>query len=240
MKIRNVLTYSDKGDRPHQEDFVLNHDEKGIFTVSDGFGGALAGKEAAQSACEATVQFLKKGAGDEDATLPFVIRNYYSLVANVLFNAVIHGNHAVLQQNEKRNVNEKGGCSTIAGYFDEDFLALANVGSTSAWLLRQGQLTELARPRTLARIRDPFSPDPIPGEDVPMMSLGMSEDLEPEIAECRVQPGDWVLLQSDGLTEAARRQLAAFQSEDAAPERVMEYLRGQSFEDNLSLSLVIL
>ena len=101
--------------------------------------------------------FLFKEAGDRDATLPFVLRSYFSLAGNVLFNALIFANRKVLKLNGKKNVHEKGGASLIAGFMDGDLLALANVGVCSAMLMREGKSQELVVPRSYGKLADPFS-----------------------------------------------------------------------------------
>ena len=67
------------GSRSAQEDFVLSDAEKGIFVLADGFGGPNPGAAASKAACESVKHFLFKEAGDRDATMPFVLRSYFSL-----------------------------------------------------------------------------------------------------------------------------------------------------------------
>src|SRR5690348_26492 len=108
---RAVVTFMSKGVRAGQEDFLLVDKEKNIFVVADGFGGPVPGAEAAKAACEAVRSFLFKEAGDREATLPFVLRTYFSLAGNVLFNSLIHANKKLKDANRKKNVHEKGGAS---------------------------------------------------------------------------------------------------------------------------------
>lgn len=199
IKVKGIFQFLSQGERPLQEDVVLAEMEKEIFVVADGFGGA-AGIQAAQKACEAVRSFLFKEAGDLEATLPFVLRSYFSLLGNVLFNALIHANRQVNLLNQNRNVNEKGGASVMAGYIDGDLLAIANVGVCTAWLIRGGKPVELVIPRSFARLSDPFASG-FSGEmaAAPLMALGMYEDLEPEIFEYRLKEGDWVVFATDGV-----------------------------------------
>lgn len=243
VKIRAVTTFSSKGTRPAQEDHVLSVQDKGIFVVADGFGGPGPGRNAAVVACEAVRGFLIKEAGDQDATLPFVLRSYFSLAGNVLFNALVHANRKVSALNKGKNVHERGGASVIAGYMDGDLLALANVGGCSAWLMRAGLGAELVTPRTYGRLLNPFETSP--GEElrVPLMAVGVSEDLEPEIFEYRVRPGDWLLFHTDGISPEARAGIAALQKEALTPsqssEALITLLNQASYSDNAACSLII-
>lgn len=207
LPVRAIYSFCDKGFRPVQEDYLLLQKEKGVFVISDGFGGPEIGSLASRLACESVVQFLVKEAGDLDATLPFVLRSYFSLAGNVLFNSLVFANRKLNKQNEGKNVHERGGASVLAAYLDGDLLAIANVGLCTAWLLREQQARELVVPRSYGRLKDPFCDDPPSEWRIPLMALGIVEDLEPEIFEYRVSPGDWLLLSTDGLDSTVRKRI---------------------------------
>lgn len=219
---------------------------RGILVVADGFGGPTAGFQAAKTSCEAVLGFLSKEAGDSEATLPFVLRHYFSLAGNVLFNALVHANRGLIKANKKKSVHEKGGSSVVAAFLDGDLLSLANVGATSAWMMRSGAGVELVTPRTYARMCDVLRSETVAAVDqhVPLMALGIVEDLEPEIVEYRVREGDWVLLQTDGLDALLRDQIRDIQLKGLSPsesiDEIQSLLKEASHEDNLSISLVIL
>jgi len=271
IKVKGVFQFLSQGERPLQEDAILVEMEKEIFVVADGFGGA-AGVQAAQKACEAVRNFLFKEAGDLEATLPFVLRSYFSLLGNVLFNALIHANRQVSLLNQNKNVNEKGGASVIAGYIDGDLLAIANVGVCTAWLIRGGDAVELVIPRNFERLCDPFArivSTAVSGavsEDVafrgapsmasaPLMALGVSEDLEPEIFEYRLKEGDWMVFATDGMMGGGKGEFLQLlirtqreaQSEfgqnwpgDSFIRDLRKKLNQIHYIDNAAISLVIL
>lgn len=208
IRAREASVFLAQGKRPAQEDHAVTSSEKGIWVIADGFGGPRGGQVAAQTACEAVRTFLVKEAGDLEATLPFVLRTYFSLGGNVLFNALIHANKKVTQLNREKDVHERGGASVIAGFVDGDLLALGTVGGCTAWLFRDNRSVELVMPRTYARMCDPFEKNTSDeAANFPLASLGTSNDLEPEIFEVRLRPGDWILLQSDGLPAEVRNKV---------------------------------
>lgn len=241
-RTKAVSIFSSQGDRQAQEDFVLANREKGIFVVADGFGGPAAGAAAAKIGCEAVQEFLVKEAGDLDATLPFVLKNYYSLVGNVLFNALIYSNRKVQALNRGVGVHEKGGASVLAGFVDEDLLALASVGNCTAWLFRDGKELQLIQPRSYARLLDPYETEAdkrlLPFFQVPLMALGMSEDLEPEIVEYRIRPGDWLLLHTDGLDSVIRQQLLALQCSKGGAD-ALQILKAGHYLENVGACLAV-
>ncbi len=253
MNLRNdfrataTAIFSSAGDRPAQEDHALIAREKGVFTVADGFGGPVPGAAAARTACEAVNKFLFREAGDDDATLPFVLRSYFSLAGNVLFNALIHANREVLKLNREKSVHERGGASVLAGFMDGNLLALANVGGCSAWLMRAGIERELATPRTYSRLCDPFEIEEHREWQVPLMALGLARDLEPEIFECKVQKGDWLFLHTDGIHPLVREKVLKLQARrqpagltaDQLTHEVVAVLNGVQYQDNATAALVI-
>lgn len=240
MTIRQFTLFSSAGDPSlPSEDHVPGKKERGLFVVADGFGGAVAGQRAARTACESVFSFLDKEAGDRDATLPFVLRSYFSLAGNVLFNALVFANQKVGATNKGKSANEKGGASVLAAFLDEDIFALANVGACSAWLVRGGRIQELVSPRTYARLLDPTLSDPDPDHAIPLMAMGISEDLEPEIIEFRVQPGDWVILQTDGVRAEIRERIARLQADlPAESESLEDFLKARTYSDHATLALI--
>jgi serine/threonine protein phosphatase PrpC len=244
IQARAVTTFGNAGNRPAQEDFVLADREKGVFVVADGFGGPLPGAAAAKAACEAVKNFLFKEARDQDATLPFVIRTYLSLASNVLFNSLVHANKKLLAMNRNKNVHEKGGASVLAAFLDGNQISIGNIGSCTAKLIRGNQKTDLVTPRTLGRMKDPFSNGSIPGCQVPLMSLGMAEDLEPEIVEYEVRHGDWIVFKTDGIPESLIQQALLIKQKNLSIDQSLrefnEALKQTQFDDNAAVLLVII
>ena len=214
-----AVTYLHPGTRRVQEDALEVDALQGLAIVADGFG--CGGGQAAALACKSTREFLSKQGGDLEATLPFIIRPYFSLAANVLYNAILYANQKLNGRNAPEKPPAQGGASICALFLDGATGVLASVGGCQALLLRGGQVREIIQPRTLARYHDPFlsltgkpsSLDPASGNpehlQIPLRALGMNEELDPEIVEFRVQAGDLLFLASDGLTHGHLTPLVA-------------------------------
>jgi serine/threonine protein phosphatase PrpC len=250
LPVKASAVFLSAGSRVTMEDFALIQEAKRIFVIADGFGGSGPGAAAAKTACEAVQLFLAHEGGDLEATMPFVLRSYFSLAGNVLFNALIHANRKVRALNQGKGVHERGGASVLAGYMDGDLLALANVGACTVWLIRGGQARELVVPRTLARLQDPFNDHPDPALRVPLAAVGFKEDLEPEIVECRIRAGDWLLFLTDGVPSEVRECLILLQNDPGlknAGERcrsALEFLKDAekdagAFVDNAGAALIL-
>lgn len=219
-----------QGAAPIQEDCFEYNSERGIFVLSDGFGGSH-GREASLTAVRSIRNYLEQEAGDLDATLPFEIRPYFSLAGNVLFNAISFANQSVYKQNESHSALNSGGASVLAATLDGNLLSLASVGACRAFLKRNNQVKELVQPRSLGRQKDPFS---VSNElsTVPMMSLGTAKRLEPELTEVEVRVGDELLWLSTGVPEAWKNQWEKLSETDvtlwleqilAVPARELKY-----------------
>jgi len=164
--------------------------ERGIFAFARGFGGPKAGQEAATRAVNRVRDFLVTEAGDREATLPYVLRKYYTLTSNILFNSFLFANQELGNMNHGKSVHLRGGCSMVAGYLDGHILSIASVGSLGIELSRGRQIATLANPRTYSRMKNPFSKDAEAVWDIPLMALGITNDVEPEIHEFELKPGD--------------------------------------------------
>ena len=128
LKMKSAFSVSSKGSREIQEDHGLVQVDRGIFALADGFGGGDSGFNAAKQSVESAFSFLMKEAGDHDATLPFVLKDYYSLAGNIVFNSVLFANNRCHRNNREKASNQKGGASLLVGYLDDQLLALANAG----------------------------------------------------------------------------------------------------------------
>lgn len=200
MKIRSWLGYQNVGQ-------LFVNEKKGIFIVVKGFGSNESVSETEKSVIATLREFLEKESGDLEATLPFIIRHYYSLAGNVIYNAILHANKKLYLENQAKPFSDRVGCSVLVGLTDQGIVAVANAGATSLWLMRENQMKEIAPPRSYSRMAHPFEVDTVAGKDVPMMALGMNENLEPEISEYKLYHGDAVWVQSAGFKAEQREQV---------------------------------
>ncbi|MCM0605321.1 MAG: hypothetical protein KA715_04465 [Xanthomonadaceae bacterium] len=200
MKIRSWLGYSGKGE-------VFVNEKKGIFIVAKGFGDGLGTGEVEKKVIGFIREFLEKEAGDLEATLPFILRHYYSLAGNVIYNSILNANKKLFLENKSKPLQERMGCSVLVGLADQDIVAVANAGSTSLWLMRDQQIKEISTPKTYSRMVHPFEGDCVSGKDAPLIALGMNEELEPEISEYKIYHGDAVWMQTTGFKENIRSQI---------------------------------
>jgi len=161
-----------------------------LFVVADGMGGAQAGEVASRLAAETFAAGLPDD-GTSEQRLETRVR-----AANQRI-------HEVSQ--EDRALNGMGTTLTAA-YLDGDELALAHVGDSRAYLLRDGELTRLTRDHTLVEElvrRGELTEEEAaehPQRSIITRALGPEPDIDIDLHTHRVHAGDVLLLCSDGLT----------------------------------------
>jgi serine/threonine protein phosphatase PrpC len=161
-----------------------------LFVVADGMGGAQAGEVASRMAAEAFAGGLPDE-GTPEQRLEVRVREA---------NRRIHE----LQQDD-RTLSGMGTTITAA-YLDGDELALAHVGDSRAYLLRDGELARLTRDHTLVEelvrrgeLTEAEAAEH-PQRSIITRALGPEPDIDIDLHTHPVRDGDVLLLCSDGLT----------------------------------------
>jgi hypothetical protein len=181
---------------------------RGFAVMSSGLGeSALAGL-AAQTCTLSVREFLSRRQEDAEATLPYGIRSGYLPCTNVLCNALLWANQKLLSL----RLAASASCLAALIDADEDVLAIATAGSHAAFLIREGQARALFYPQTYGFFQTglPYWMPPVISDlagqilsTVPLFSVGIQTDLEPQTSCVRLQDQDYIFLTSDALIEPA-------------------------------------
>jgi serine/threonine protein phosphatase PrpC len=180
-----------------------------LFVVADGMGGAQAGEVASRIAVESFYEGLTPGVGAEQ-----------ELAAHALAaNARIH-------ELSQSNAEQAGmGTTLTAVYVGEEEVAIAHVGDSRAYCLRDGELLRLTDDHSLVDelIREgrltPEEAEEHPQRSIITRALGPEETVEVDTRSFRARPEDVYLLCSDGLTSmVAEARLAEILRERSRPE----------------------
>jgi len=161
-----------------------------LFVVADGMGGAQAGEVASRLAAETFAAGLAEE-GTSEQRLEERVRAANTRIYDV--------------SQEDRALNGMGTTLTAA-YLDGDELALAHVGDSRAYLLRDGDLSRLTRDHTLVEElvrRGELTEQEAaehPQRSIITRALGPEPDIDVDLHTHRVHAGDVLLLCSDGLT----------------------------------------
>lgn len=169
-----------------------------LLLVADGVGGAAAGEVASASTTyvTSTVSMIS-----DDDPLP------------VLAQAVDFA-HQHLQDGVRIDPRRDGMSTTLTAILGNgEQFALAHVGDSRGYLLRDGALHRITRDHTLLQsLLDagelrPDEADSFPYRSVIARSITHAERPEPDLCLLELEPGDRILLASDGLTDLVGEEM---------------------------------
>jgi PPM family protein phosphatase len=161
-----------------------------LFVVADGMGGAQAGEVASRIAVEAFQGGLRDTSQPEHALA-----------------ALAHLANSRIHELSHVNAEQAGmGTTLTAVYVGEDEVAVAHVGDSRAYCLRDGRLQRLTDDHSLVdelMRQGRLTPEEAldhPQRSVITRALGPEGMVEVDTRSVRGRPGDVYLLCSDGLT----------------------------------------
>jgi PPM family protein phosphatase len=198
---------TDKGlRRTSNEDSHCERPEIGLFVVADGMGGHVAGEVASREAVDAIQAFIADTASaDKNRTWPFPFEPTLSLEANRLKAAFRLANRKIAAA--IADSNDLRGMATTASAFliGQTSACVAHVGDSRVYVLRAGALEQITHDHSWveeqvrAGTMSPSAARQHPWRNVVTRALSGGEDPEVDVTEVAPQPGDRVLLCSDGL-----------------------------------------
>ena len=165
---------------------------RSLFVIADGMGGHAAGEVASRTVVAAMLGLDGADLGPDPTT--------------TLRNAVAEANERLRLAVDARPDLEGMGTTLTALVWDGERMALAHVGDSRAYLLREGRLRILTHDQTLVqalvdegRITEEEARTH-PQHAVILQAMDGRADLEPVIELLEPQAGDRYLVCSDGLT----------------------------------------
>ena len=182
----------------------------GLYVVCDGMGGSNAGEIACTLAVEAIHAHLAKA--DEDADLPLIgpCNATVSAPANRLASAIRAANDVVHRESWSRPHYAGMGTTVVAALLHEEVLAIAHVGDSRLYLVRDGTIQALTTDHSwvaeqlLKGFITEEEAERSPRRNIVTRALGVESSVDVELVEVPVKGGDILLLCSDGLTRGVR------------------------------------
>jgi protein phosphatase len=199
LRVAEQYAGSDTGrQRRANEDSLLTRSP--LFVVADGMGGAQAGEVASRIAIESFQPGLA------DASEPELALAALARAANTRIHELSHS-----------NAEQAGMGTTLTSvYVGEEEVAIAHVGDSRAYCLRDGDLLRLTDDHSLVdelMRQGRLTPEEAvehPQRSVITRALGPESTVEVDTRSFRARAGDVYLLCSDGLTTMiSEEQIAA-------------------------------
>jgi protein phosphatase len=179
--------------RQNNEDSWCIDPELRVAIVADGMGGASCGEVASAMSVQIVMDRLRE-------TL------FTTAPGDAIQAAIGEANRSVLAKARSDAGCAGMGSTIVVAFWDLPRLIVANVGDSRAYLWRAGALTQLSYDQTLVnelRVRFGLSQEEVssfPHKNVLTMAVGTTPDLVIRTRDEKLQPGDVVLLCSDGLS----------------------------------------
>jgi len=224
--------------RPHNEDALLISLDHGVFAVADGMGGHAAGEVASGLAIEAVREVLDRPRSPEDA-MPDLIRR-----------AIDEANRRIADRIQLRPEYRGMGTTLVLAVVEGERYWIAHVGDSRAYRIRGSEIRQLTSDHSfvneLVRLgmlsREQAARDP--RRNVVTRALGSGPSVAADVVEEVAQPGDLILLCSDGLNSMLDDQTilatarAAEQDLDDGCRRLVAAANAAGGEDNVTVILV--
>jgi len=187
--------------KSHNEDLVHLSGDGRLMAVADGMGGHASGQAASALAIlvvsECLQPLLASSEFPDTGSLESEMRR-----------AMDEAQCRVLAEGRDQAAGEAMGCTMIVACTRGNTLYTCHVGDVRAYLWKGGELCALTRDHSVVAelvAAGELTPDQArshPAKNEVLQAVGMPDGFEPSMNEAALDPGDRVLLCSDGLWES--------------------------------------
>lgn len=181
-------------------------DRQGFGLVCDGMGGQSAGNIASDMACGIITDKIRKAVETGGMEDPRVL----------LESALREANYSIYKRSMVEPECRGMGTTAVVAFVRGDTAYCAHVGDSRIYLLRQGRLLQVTRDHSLVQElmeKGEIKPEEMrthPGRNMITRAVGVSLTVETDLMQIPLEPGDKMLLCSDGLTNMVpNEQIAA-------------------------------
>ncbi len=236
--------------RKGNEDALFLNPGQKLYVVADGMGGHAAGEVASRVAVDAINEFVTLTGGNEEITWPFGLDDSISYEGNRLKTAIRHANRRVLEAT-RESAEYEGMATTVAAVLVDGATAnIAHVGDSRIYLWSGGAISQLTSDHSWVNeqiqsgVISPEQARNHPLRNVVTRALGGRSDLLVDIQSRRMDPGEVLLLCSDGLTtmigdeEIARILDEAGGDVARAATALVQEANDRGGEDNITVVLL--
>ncbi len=230
------------------EDCFSINDGHRIYVVADGMGGHNHGEVASQIAVETILSFIQEST-DHDGTLPIGYDANLRQASNRLKRSIHVAHDEVLAAIRKDGSLIGMGTTVVGAIHDDHIIAIAHVGDSRGYRLREGHLELLTQDHTwvneqvVAGYLSEEQAKSHPLKNVVTRALGGDNEVVVDVIETTARKGDLLLLCSDGLTtmlsdQEIHERLAATAPLEEIGTRLIRDANARGGFDNVTVVLM--
>lgn len=193
--------------RSENEDTIYCNAEEGLFVLADGMGGHSSGRHASEKAVSAIRQYLTEQRHTAQFQWPFDPSTKLSDLGNHANIALRIANVRVYNAAQKNEDMLGMGTTGLLFVAENGQGIVAHVGDSRCYLHDGNALTRLTNDHSLVnqlmRVFN-LSEDEAAekaGKNVLVQSIGIDDDIVPDVTPIKLAIGQTLLLCSDGLTD---------------------------------------
>ena len=203
----NLAGLSDVGRRrSHNEDSIASDPGLGVAVLADGMGGYRAGEVASAIAVNMVMDEVRDGLRQ---FRPGETCNPSGLSQQkLLLKSAIDKANATIHQTAKSQPQCRGmGTTIVSVLFYDDRITVAHVGDSRLYRLRNDEFEQITVDHSLLQElvdKGFYTPEQAReslNKNLVTRAVGIDSDVEADIQDEAVEPGDLYLLCSDGLTD---------------------------------------
>jgi PPM family protein phosphatase len=225
--------------RENNQDSILVDKNLSLFIVADGMGGHRGGEVASAMAVESMQEVVEE---QLDGPGPHSARE-------ILRKAYREASKRIYQKSNRESPELQGmGTTMVAAFGLGNKIYVANVGDSRAYLFKDKNLWQVTEDHSLindqirAGILDPNNPESMVAKNVITRSVGFEEEVEVDILERDLVPGELFLLCSDGLSGLISNEKIAeicrkFQGQQIV-SKCIEEAKKAGGDDNISVIII--
>lgn len=228
-------------EQEQNEDAYLCDVSRGLFVVADGMGGEAAGEEASRRAIEVLDHTLTKENIEQSLARDGNLRG-------LLLEAIRRADDRIIAGWQAGKELFGMGSTVVVAVYQGGRAHVCNLGDSRVYLVRGNQWTQLTRDHSIAaelaavgqitpeearthRLRNQLT-----------RSLGQ-KPLEPHFSEAELEPGDRLVICSDGLwdmlpDEAIAQVAVAYEEPERAVRELIDLANEAGGYDNISVIVV--
>lgn len=233
--------------RANNEDNFGFDSRYGIFVVCDGMGGQAAGEVASKMGVDVLLDYFRNEILPE-ATHSANGQNS-SAGAHSLLNAIQLANRKIYRAGQEQNGRNGMGSTIVAALVRGNSLAIANVGDSRIYLVRQNTIQQLTQDHSwvMEQVRRGYitleQAQKSEMQNVILRALGSEEAVEADIEDLVAVPNDLLLMSSDGLTRHVSDEeiLAIVERSRDLQEtcsQLVEMAKARGGDDNITCLLI--